>query len=356
MRIALVAPPFIPVPPPAYGGTELFIANLAEKLQEQGADVVLYTVGESALEVEKRYLFEKGRWPIEEEIFGSLQDLNHSSWAIRDAAGDCDLIHLNNAPGLAMTRFISRPCVYTMHHVAHPILSGYYSYFPEVQFVTISRFQQAKEVMPKLRTIHHGLKMALYTPQERKQDYLAFLGRIAPMKGTHLAIEVAKRAGMPLKIAGEVQPLFKDYFDAEVKPHIDGKNVEYVGEADLDDKNELLANARAMLFPIQWDEPFGLVLIEAMACGTPVLALPGGSAAEIVEEGVAGYVCRTVDEMVQRARELNIPAAVVRKHAEDNFSAKRMAADYLQLYREMLGGGGQTENVEEEEAPRRLIA
>ena len=343
MRIALIAPPFIPVPPAGYGGTELFIANLAEKLREQGADVVLYTVAESTVEVEKRFIFEKGQWPIQDEIFGSLHDINHTSWAMADAAKHCDLIHLNNAPGVAMSRFVSPRCLYTIHHEYSQTLSDYYNHFPEVQFITISRFQQSRETMPRLRTIHHGLKMALYQPQEDKQDYLAFLGRIAPMKGTHIAIEVAKKAGMPLKIAGEVQPLFKDYFETEVKPHIDGKNVEYVGEADLEAKNELLGKARAMLFPIQWDEPFGLVLIESMACGTPVLALPGGSVEELVSDGVSGYVCHSAEEMARHVRNLAIPASRVRQYAEENFSARRMAARYLDVYRELLGGTEETE-------------
>ena len=133
------------------------------------------------------------------------------------------------------------------------------------------------------------------------RDYLSFLGRIAPIKGTHIAIEVAKKSGIPLKIAGEVQPIFQDYFDSQIKPHIDGKFIEYVGEVDLAAKNELLGNSLAMLFPIQWDEPFGLVMIEAMACGTPVLALPGGAVEEVVRDGVSGFVCQCVDEMAQRA-------------------------------------------------------
>lgn len=341
MRIAVIAPPFIPVPPSGYGGTELFIANLVEKLGEQGAEVVLYTVAESAVEgVEKRFLFEKGQWPIEDEIFGSLHDINHTAWAMADAAQDCDVIHLNNAPGVAMSRLVPRACLYTIHHEYNQTLSDYYNHFPEVQFITISQFQQARETMPRLRTIHHGLKMALYRPQEEKDDYLAFLGRIAPMKGTHIAIEVAKKAGMPLKIAGEVQPLYKDYFESEVRPHIDGKNVEYVGEADLEAKNELLGKARAMLFPIQWDEPFGLVLIESMACGTPVLALPGGAVREIVADGTSGYLCESAEEMAQRARELAIPAGIVRQYAEQNFSARRMAADYLEVYRRLISGTG----------------
>jgi glycosyltransferase involved in cell wall biosynthesis len=189
-----------------------------------------------------------------------------------------------------------------------------------------------------LRTIHHGLDMSLYQFQPRKEDYVVFLGRIAPIKGTHLAIEVAKKSGLPLKIAGEVQPMFRDYFDSRIKPEIDGKFVEYVGEADLQAKNELLGNARALLFPIQWNEPFGLVMVEAMACGTPVLAMPGGAVEEVVEEGVSGFICRSVDEMAARLATLdsNLEPAAVRKYAEDLFSLDTMADKYAALYREIM--------------------
>src|SRR4029453_19420928 len=167
-----------------------------------------------------------------------------------------------------------------------------------------SEFQRLREKMPNLRTIHHGIDLSQYRFQGRKQQYLSFLGRIAPIKGTHLAISVAQKSGIPLKIAGEIQPIFRDYFEAEVKPHIDGKFIEYLGEADLAAKNELLGNSLALLFPIQWHEPFGLVMAEAMACGTPVLALPGGSVPEVVKEGVSGHICATPSDMVQRLKSL----------------------------------------------------
>jgi len=151
--------------------------------------------------------------------------------------------------------------------------------------------------MPKLRTIHHGIDLSLYRFVESKQQYLSFIGRIAPIKGTHIAIEVARRTGIPLKIAGEVQPAFREYFEKKIRPEIDGKLIEYVGPADLQAKNELLGNSMAMLFPIQWSEPFGLVMLEAMACGTPVVALRGGSVPEVVVEGVSGHVCRSMREL-----------------------------------------------------------
>ncbi|MGC2109132.1 MAG: glycosyltransferase family 4 protein [Candidatus Korobacteraceae bacterium] len=339
MRVALVSPPFLPVPPKKYGGTELFIGQLAEGLKNSGVDVVVYANGESTVGVETRWFYKNQQWPVSGEVFDNLKDFNHSSWAIADAAADCDIIHLHNVPALMFTRYSDCKFVYTMHHVHEDDLSEIYDFFPNVEFVTISDFQRRRERMSRIHTIHHGIDLDLYRLQNRKQDYLTFLGRIAPIKGTHLAIEVAKRSGIPLKIAGEVQPIFRDYFDCEIKPHIDGKFIEFVGEVDLAAKNELLGNSLAMLFPIQWDEPFGLVMIEAMACGTPVLALPGGAVEEVVRDGVSGFVCKSVDEMAQRAASLSgsLNPRMVRQYCQQYFSVDRMVADYIELYQELAG-------------------
>lgn len=335
MRIALIAPPFIAVPPPMYGGTELFIGQLALGLKREGIEVVVYTNGESTLPVEKRWLYDKPQWPIEGEVYDNLKDLNHTSWAIHDAAASCDIMHLNNVAGLVCSRFVKKPFVYTVHHPYVAGLNDFYNFYPEINYVTISDFQREKMRMPKIRTIHHGLDMSAYQPNLDKRSYLSFLGRIAPIKGTHLAIQVAKRSGIPLKIAGEVQPIFKDYFEREIKPHLDGKFIEFIGEADLKAKNELLGNSLALLFPIQWDEPFGLVMIEAMACGTPVLAFPRGAVPEVVEDGISGYLCQSLEEMASRAKKLNFDAAAVRRCAEENFSLEAMVKQYAGLYREL---------------------
>jgi glycosyltransferase involved in cell wall biosynthesis len=156
------------------------------------------------------------------------------------------------------------------------------------------------------------------------------------MKGAHLAIEVARRAGIPLKIAGEVQPIYKAYFDTQVRPHLDGRFIEFVGEADHAAKNELLANSMAMLFPIQWNEPFGLVMIEAMSCGTPVVALEGGSVPEIVRDGVSGWVCRSVEEMADRVRHGSIPSASCRQHVAQWFTLDLMVSRYEAVYRRQV--------------------
>ena len=341
MRVGLVAPPFLPVPPVKYGGTELFIALLAEGLKNSGVEVVVYTNGESTVDVEKRWLYRNSQWPACGDTSSGIKDYNHASWAIHDSE-DCDILHLHSVPSLMFARFTSAKVVYTLHHPRELPLSELYSFFPEVEYVAISDFQREREDMPRIRTIHHGIDLNLYRLQGQKRNYLCFLGRIAPMKGVHIAIEVAKQAGIPLKIAGEVQPIYQGYFDQQVKPHLDGRFIEYVGEVDLAGKNELLGGSLAMLFPIQWDEPFGLVMIEAMACGTPVLALPGGSVPEVVRDAVSGYCCSTPREMAKRAQ--NLPGRFkpvrVRQYCRQYFSLERMVADYLGLYQEVIGEEG----------------
>lgn len=336
MKIALVAPPFISVPPKNYGGTELFLARLGESLTALGHEVVLYTNGESTLDVEKRWIYKNAQWPIKGEIYDNLKDLNHTAWAVRDAAESCDVIHLNNAPGLVCSRFTRTPFVYTVHHPHVEGLSVFYANYPRVHYVTISDSQRSKERMPLMRTIHHGLDTSFCEClPDSPREYLTFLGRIAPIKGTHLAIAAAKQAGIPLKIAGEVQPMFRDYFDCEIKPHLDGKFVEYVGEVDRRAKSQLLGGARALLFPIQWEEPFGLVMVEAMACGAPVLATPRGAVPEIVKDGISGYLCHSVEEMAKRAAELRLQPEAVRHYVQENFSAEKMAQRYASLYAEL---------------------
>jgi glycosyltransferase involved in cell wall biosynthesis len=337
MRIALIAPPFIAVPPEEYGGTELFVGHLAEGLKKSGADVVLYANGDSKAEMDVRWIYPHTEWPIKVPTHAWLREINHVSWAVADACKHCDLIHVQSAPALSFSRFVDRPFVLTLHDSYSPELSAFYAHYPQAYYVSISDAQRKNEIMPRLRTIHHGIQLDQYKLVEKKQQYLSFIGRIAPIKGTHIAIDVAQRTGIPLKIAGEVQPAFREYFERKVKPQLDGKLVEYIGPADLAAKNELLGNSLAMLFPIQWNEPFGLVMVEAMACGTPVLASPGGSVPEVVQNGVSGYICRTVREMVKRVGDLPLDPQKIRAYVAENFSTEQMVNKYLALYEEAAG-------------------
>lgn len=336
LKIALIAPPFIAVPPANYGGTELFVAQLAEGLQKAGAQVIVYANAESTVNVEHRSLYKQSQWPIKNAEHALIRATNHESWAIQDAAKECDIIHVHSPHALTFTRFVDQPVVLTLHGPHDPKLSEFYAYFPDVYYVGISNSQWKSETMPRIRTIYHGIDPSQYTFREHKQRYLSFIGRLAVVKGAHLAIDVARQTGIPLKIAGDVQPVNREYFEKNIRPQIDGQLVEYVGTADFQTKNELLSNSLAMLFPIQWREPFGLVMVEAMACGTPVLATPGGSVPEIVRHGVSGYICRKVPQMVECVSKLNFDPATIRRYVEENFSIDRMVNSYLHLYEDAL--------------------
>ncbi len=339
VRVALIASPFIAVPPAQYGGTELFVAHLAEGLKQAGVDVVVYANGESSVNAEVRSLFPRGEWPLKSPERAWLRELQHYTWAVRDAAKDCDILHVQSPQGLALSQLVERPFVLTLHGPHENHLSELYGRHPNAYYVCISRAQAQQESLPHVRVIHHGIDLDCYKLVEQKQRYLSFIGRIAPIKGTHIAIDVAKRSGIPLKIAGEVQPANRDYFEKKIKPEVDGEFVQYIGPADLQVKNDLLGNSMAMLFPIQWSEPFGLVMVEAMACGTPVLAMPGGSVAEVVRDGISGYICRSATQMVKRLGELAFEAASVRRYVEDNFSTALMTRRYIELYEEILRSG-----------------
>jgi glycosyltransferase involved in cell wall biosynthesis len=277
-------------------------------------------------------------------VSAQLKNADHTAWAIRDAARSVDVLHLNDIVGIPFTMFVATPAVLTVHHTHEPALSEQYLKYPNVDYVAIASWLARREPMPRMHMVHHGIPVTDYTFSDEKDDYVAFLGRMAPCKGPHLAIEAARLAGCRLKMAGEIQPVFRDYWEQQVRPHIDGTQVEYVGEADLATKNTLLSKARALLFPIQWEEPFGLVMIEAMACGTPVLAFPGGSVTEIVRDGVNGWICHDVVEMAGRIKCLirvephihaaapGLTPAACREFVDRHFSVAKMADRYLDVY------------------------
>jgi glycosyltransferase involved in cell wall biosynthesis len=221
-----------------------------------------------------------------------------------------------------------------------------YERYPDVAYVAISCAQARKEPMPAVTVVHHGIALDDYQFRDDKEDYVAFLGRMVPCKGAHTAIEVARRAGLRLKLAGEIQPMYAQYWRDEVLPNIDGDRVEYVGEAAHAEKNELLSRARALLFPIDWDEPFGLVMIEAMACGTPVLAFAGGSVEEIVSDGVSGWICSDAGDMAAKAQATAVPPESCRAWVATHFSRERMVDRYVDVYQRARSGGGRSLGLE----------
>ena len=340
MRVALVSTPFVSTPPDGYGGTELVVAELALALAARGVEVVVYATGDSALEapagsvgsIQVRSYFSKPEWPPEPGV-----DRIHSTWCLRDIARDprgFDVVHLHTTGALEMARLCPYPLLYTIHHEAEPALTAIYRHAPHVKLVAISRRQAALEPALVSTVVHHGLDPARF-PSLPEQGYLLFLGRYSRVKGCVEAIETAVRAGLPLVMAGEAHDV--DYYQAQVLPLIRKHGVMEVGPVSGPAKQALIARARALIFPIQWEEPFGLVMIEAMLSGVPVIASDRGSVGEVVEDGVTGAVCAGQTEMVAAARIATslFDRAKIRARAQARWSSARMAADYLRLYEEL---------------------
>ncbi len=306
-------------------------------LKSFNVEIVLYTNGDSRIDVEKRYLFAHAEWPLDDQLDKELKELHHVGWAVKDASRDCDVIHMNSPAAVTVSLFTEQPIVCTIHHPHAKPLRDHYLRNSSIAYVTLSEFQRRLEAPLKPTTIYHGLDFNSYRLVSAKQEYVCWLGRISPLKGTHLAIDFARATGVPLKIGGDVQPVFERYWRTQIKPRIDGKFIQYLGELNLEQKNELLGNASAFLFPIDWEEPFGLVMLEAMACGTPVLAFRRGAVEELVENGISGFSCDSIAEMPalwEQAKRLE--PAQIRAFAEKRFSAVRMATQYAQLYERVL--------------------
>jgi len=335
MRIAQVAPLFERVPPHAYGGTERVVSYLTDELVAQGHTVTLFASGDSSTKARL-----VPAWPRSLRLGDPSLDpvALHLDMLLRvyARAADFDVIHCHtDYLGLPLTRTSRVPTVLTLHgrldmSETHPI----YRAFPDVSFVSISHAQRAPLAGVRwAATLPHGLPRDLYGFRESSGRYLVFLGRISPEKCPDAAIRVALRAGVPLRIAAKVDTPDRRYFEEVVRPLLDHPLVEFLGEVDDRDKEELLGNALALLFPVDWPEPFGMVLIEALACGTPVIARRRGSVPEILADGRTGVVCETEDEMVAAvARVAEISRAACRAEFEQRFSAETMASGYVDVY------------------------
>jgi glycosyltransferase involved in cell wall biosynthesis len=338
MRIAMISTPFLTVPPREYGGTELVVHELTEGLTARGHEVTLFATGDSVTSAELRSLYPQAQWPPE-----PLSDLNHVSWALAHAAREgFDLVHAHSAVALAVARLVPGiPVVYTLHHVRDERLSAFYRYYPGIHYVAISADQARREVpLPSCTTIHHGLDPACFQWTARPGDYVVFVGRFAPEKGAHTAIDAAGRAGVRIRVAGEVHPVDREYGEREVVPRLTRAHVSYLGNVGMGVKVPLLRDARALLAPIEWNEPFGLILIEAMLSGCPAVAFPGGSVPELVEEGVTGFVVRDAQEMAATIRPGgpadDFDRERCRLRAVERFSRDRMVEDHLRLYERVV--------------------
>ena len=339
MRIAQIAPLYEAVPPRLYGGTERIVSWLTEALTDAGHEVTLFASSDSSTAARLQPV------PISSLRLAATGEPEVAAHyrLIEDAlrhADEFDVLHFH-------TDYLHYPFMRRRPHAHLTTLHGrldlpgmpeLYAEYADEALVSISDDQ--RRPLPRanwIGTVQHGMPLWLHRAGRGDGGYLAFLGRISPEKGPERAIAIAKRTGIPLRIAAKVDPADRSYFEAEIRPLLDHPLIEFIGEVNETEKSELLRGAMAVLFPIDWPEPFGLVMIEAMACGTPTIAFRAGSVPEVIDEGVSGFIVASVDEAVDAVGRLHlIDRASCRARFEKRFAADRMADDYVRLYERLI--------------------
>jgi glycosyltransferase involved in cell wall biosynthesis len=342
MRLAQVAPLIESVPPQLYGGTERVVAYLVDELVRLGHEVTLFATGDSHTDAELVPVHPAAlrlahcQYPISMHVLMIEQ--------LTKRAREFDLIHFHIGElHFPTARRLPVPHLTTLHgRLDLPELKPLFREFSDLPFVSISHAQRAP--LPEVcwvGTVHHGLPLNLLEFRPGPGEYLAFLGRISPEKRVDRAVAVATACGWPLRIAAKVDTVDRDYFDREIRALLDNPLVEFVGEIGERQKNDFLGRAKALLFPIDWPEPFGLVMIEAMACGLPVIAFRGGSVPEIIDQGVTGFIVDTLEEAIVATRRVHLlDRSRCRGTFERRFSVTRMATDYVQVYEELVARPG----------------
>jgi glycosyltransferase involved in cell wall biosynthesis len=339
MRIAQVSSLMEAVPPKLYGGTERIVSFLTEELVAMGHDVTLFASGDSVTTAKLEPC-----WPQAMRLDADAKDYLAPHIIMLETiarrAHEFDVIHLHtDYLSFPILSRIGVPFVTTLHgRLDLDVLPPLYAMFPHVPVISISNAQ--REPLPEANyvdTIYHGLPTGLLREGPGDKAYLAFIGRISPEKGPDAAIRIAGAAGMKIKIAAKIDNADRAYFEANIKHLFDLPHVEYIGEINDDRKSEFLGNAAGLLFPIAWCEPFGLAMIEAMACGTPVIAMRNGSVPEVVDEGVSGFIVESEEHAVAAVKMLStLDRGLVRRTFERRFSARRMAEDYVDIFKELI--------------------
>ena len=339
LRIAQVAPLSESVPPRLYGGTERVVATLCDELVGQGHEVTLFASGDSRTQARL-----VAACPSALRLSRSPDPLAvhlHMIEKVAQHADEFDILHFHVAPlHFSVARRLQTPHVTTLHgRLDLPPIAPLYSEFGELPLVSVSDAQRVP--LPHqnwVATVYHGLPAHELTFRPQAGSYLAFLGRIAPEKRPDRAIAIAKACGCRLKIAAKVDPADVEYFTREIEPLLDDPLVDFIGEISEEQKGDFLGHARALLFPIDWPEPFGLVMIESLACGTPVVAFRGGSVGEIIEHGVTGFVVDDLDQAITATKQVDaLERRACRQAFDERFSATRMTDDYLRVYTQLVG-------------------
>jgi glycosyltransferase involved in cell wall biosynthesis len=343
LRIGQVAPLHERVPPERYGGTERVVSYLTEELVRLGHDVTLFASGDSRTRAQLEPACARAL-RLDPSCRDPLAPHVRMLGRVYREAERFDVIHCHtDYLGLPLASFVRTPTLITQHgRIDIPEIHPLYVEHPHVPLVSISDAQRGP--MPQaswLATVPHGLPPALYKPSFAPGSHLVFVGRISPEKRPDVAIAVAKAAGVPLKIAAKVDPVDRVYFETTIRPLLDHPLVDFLGEVDDAQKGELVRGATALLFPVDWPEPFGLVLIEALACGTPVIARRRGSVPEIIHDGVTGLVCETDEELTRAVREVQrLERRACRAEFDARFTAATMARRYVELYERLCAGEG----------------
>jgi glycosyltransferase involved in cell wall biosynthesis len=342
LKIAVLSPAWFAVPPTGYGGIELVVSLLADGLVEAGHEVTLFASGDSLTKADLAFVFERAP----SELIGrSLPDLMHAL-ACYSRADDFDVVNDHSGMlGAALGGLVETPVLHTVHgpldtHEAQRAYGGIAEVAPGVGLISISENQRRPMPnLPWVATIPNAIDLSLYPCKPHRGDYLLFLGRFSPDKGAHRAIAVAMELGLPLKMAGKNrEQKERQYFAEFVEPHLGHGGIEYLGEVSHGHKVELLQDARATLFPIEWEEPFGLVMVESMACGTPVIATRHGAVPEVIEHGRSGLIVDNYRQMPEALEEADVLDPLeCRRYVEERFAPERMVRDYEAAYRTAIG-------------------
>ena len=341
MRIAQVAPLFESVPPKYYGGTERVVSYLTEELVRQGHEVTLFASGDSATKARLVAGCQRSL-RLDKRCIDKLAHQTVMLERVFQRATEFDIVHFHvDYLHFPLSRRQPITNVTTLHgRLDIPDLVPLYQEFRDMRVISISNAQ--REPLPSANwqaTVYHGLPVDLYRFRPEPGSYLAFVGRISPEKRVDRAIEIAKRVQIPLKIAAKVDPVDRHYFKSTIKPLLCEPLVEFIGEIGEGEKDEFLGNAYALLLPIDWPEPFGLVMVEAIACGTPVIAYRDGAVPEVIEEGHTGFIVEELEDAVEAVRRIpELSRKRCREAFEERFTATRMAHDYVKVFERLIGG------------------